>query len=66
MITSEEVHRIETTFKERCKMFSIKYKSKKFYELQAEYFIGAMTALNINFPHWSIAIMSGREIIDTY
>lgn len=65
MITEEEIKRIEETFKNRCiHVHNIKCGSKKFYDLQCEYFVGVMTALNIILPKWSIYIMSSRPIIE--
>jgi hypothetical protein len=63
MIAEEEIIRIEQSFKTRCINFNIKFKSKKFYELQCEFFCGVMIALNTTLPRWSICIISNREII---
>lgn len=37
--------------------------SKRYLEAQAHFFAGAMTALGIVDPAWTIAIMTGRDII---
>ena len=66
MITKEEKERIEESFKQRCINNNIKFKSKKFYEVQSEFFSGVMIALNITIPGWYISIISGREIINDY
>jgi hypothetical protein len=62
-MTQEQKERIEQIFIDRCKGQNIKCKSKRFYVNQCEYFTGAMAALNINLPYWTICIMSGREIV---
>ena len=58
--------RIEAAFSSRCISLDIKYKTKKYYEEQAAFFIGAMIALDINFPYWIVCISAGREIIKPY
>lgn len=64
MISNEEMTRIENTFKERCiNIHKIKFESKKFYDLQCEYFVGAMAALNEQPIKWSTCIMASRPII---
>jgi hypothetical protein len=61
---------LEESFKERCISLRIKFRSKAFYNEQAAYFVGAMNTLMtlgiINEPiaHWSLYIMSGREIVE--
>lgn len=66
MLNEKERIRIEEIFKSRMINNRIKYSSRKFFELQTEFFSGAMTALNILPPIWTISIMSGREIIEPY
>ena len=65
MISDEEIHRIEDTFKRRCQnVHKVKFRSIKFYELQCEYFVGVQVALNIALPKWTICIGSSRPIIE--
>ncbi len=66
VITTEDQQRIENMFRDRCIAGNIKFKSKKFYELQVEYLCGAMVALNIQLPIWVIYIQTNREIIEPY
>ena len=64
LINNEEIERIEAVFKNRCiNVHGVKCETKKFYELQCEYFIGVQVALNIALPKWTICIGSGRPII---
>lgn len=63
-MTVETKNRVEKAFKDRCITQGVKFKSKKFYELQAEFFAGAMSVLNEIPPDWGINIMTGREIIN--
>ncbi len=62
-ITIEEQTRIENVFIQRCKNNYIKFKSKKFYELQVEFFSGACAALNEIPVSWGICITSRRKIV---
>jgi hypothetical protein len=66
MISNEEKQRIEDSFKQRCINDNIKFKSKKYYEVQNIFFSGVMTALNLVIPTWYIPIISQREIISDY
>lgn len=66
VISKEEQDRIEEIFKARCIGQRIKYESKTFFNIQVEFFSGAMAALNKVPPIWSIYIMSGRPIIKLY
>lgn len=66
VFSNQKKKEIEEVFKQRCLNNDIKYKSKKYYELQTEFFSGAMAVYNEAIPSWSIMIMSGREIIEKY
>lgn len=66
MITKEEQKRIEDMFKNRMITLKIKFRSKTFYNKQAAFFAGVLTAINEGPPYWSLAIQSGREIIEKY
>lgn len=61
----EERDRIESAFMERMKSQHIKHTSIKYYQAQAEFFVGVCVGLNIEPPpYWSICIMSGRDIVE--
>ncbi len=62
-LSKEEIQRIEEIFKQRCINNEVKFRSKKFYELQVEYFSGVMAALNIQSPSWVLLMTCGREIV---
>jgi hypothetical protein len=67
-LSKEEKEAIENTFLIRCKnVHNIKSYTKKFYELQVEYFCGAMAILQqLGYKNpigWEISLMSGREIV---
>lgn len=62
-MTDETIERLKVSFIERCKMNDIKFESKKYIQMQSDYFIGAMIALNQTHHGWGICIMSGRSII---
>ncbi len=68
MKTDELINKVEEDFKRRCIKQNIKFQSKKFYEFQCEFFIGAASVLEglelVIPPKWIICIMSGREIIE--
>ena len=63
-ISKEERKRIEDMFIKRMRLQYINKGTKKYLNAQAEFFSGAMTALNIADAPWSVAIMSGRVIED--
>lgn len=65
LIDFQDKARIEEAFMRRMETQGVNPKHKKYIELQAEFFLGACCALNIVIPpHWGIAIMSGRDIIE--
>jgi hypothetical protein len=57
---------IEKMFKDRCIAQRIRYESKRYYESQADFFAGVMTALNELLPYWTICCTSDRPIIEPY
>lgn len=69
-MTDELRKTIEDRFRERCNALGLKIGTKKFKEEQASYFAGVMTALLSTGiitelpPYWTVAIMSGRNIIE--
>lgn len=69
-VTNEQFQKIEEKFLLRCKTLNIKFKSKEFYQIQQDFFIGAMSALavlgyeNAMRPIWTIYIQTNREIIE--
>lgn len=64
--TKEQIKKIEEVFIQRCIHNNVKYKSKKYYEYQQEFFCGAMALLEIPIPKWFISIISNREIVEKY
>jgi len=72
-LENETINQIELKFKQFCINNEVKYKSKKYYELQHAYFVGTINVfveyIGNDFvvpPKWGIALMSQREIIEKY
>jgi len=65
-ISQEDRNRIELVFIQRMTNARVKFKSKTFYKLQAEFFSGVMAAYNLVPPYWAITIMTNREIVAKY
>lgn len=54
---------VTSAWRERVGFQDYNRSSKKYTELQAEFFLGAMSALGIQPPLWIFSIMGGRDII---
>jgi len=65
MIDEQIRSRVEETFLHRMNSIYPKLKPThiKYLELQAEFFSGAMIALNVADVRWSISIMRGDDIL---
>lgn len=64
-ITPEDKERIEQVFMKRMETQRVKPNTKKYFEAQTEFFLGAICALEIDVPvHWGISMMSGRDIVE--
>lgn len=66
MISDEEQERLEKAFMKRMQDIGVKPNTKKYGELQAEFFVGVMLALNIAFAPWAFSIMRGDDICKKY
>jgi hypothetical protein len=60
---TEIIDRLKKGFIARCKVNQVKFESKTYLMIQAEYFIGAMIALENEHVGWKLFIMSGRSIL---
>jgi len=61
-MTKEQREKIENYFIDRMEFQQIKEGSKKYLLAQADFFVGAMAALDETNPMWCICISSGRII----
>lgn len=62
-VNYEDIERCEKTFITLCKNHFIKWNSTKYKEWEKAYFSGCIMAFNYSVPSWSVALMSGREIV---
>lgn len=72
VLTPLQILEIEVHFRNRCIAQEVKYNSKRFKVVQAEFFAGVMAALHIAgyenaiLPKWTISIFSSRDFIEPY
>ena len=55
--------RVETDFAARMVKDGVRWGTKTYLHAQYLYFTGAMVALHVLPPYWTICLMSGREIL---
>lgn len=58
--------RVTEAWRTRVKGLEYKRGSKKYMDAQVEFFIGALTAVEEDYPLWVFSIMGGRDILTEY